>query len=132
MSNDREQESRGQEPQGAEAAEATPGAADTASAAAPEPEAASAAATAPESKAAAPSREEVERFAASIPPRRPDGSEWPEIAGMKPGDPYYGVMLEQVEWEQRKKRRYSLVLAVQIAFIVAVIGIIIYFIVTAS
>lgn len=101
--------------------------------AAPAAKAASAPDAAPgtASKAAAPTREEVESFAASVPPRRPDGSEWPEIAGMKPGDPYYGVMLEQMEWEQRKKKRYALVLAIQVVFIVAVIGIIVYFAVNA-
>lgn len=68
---------------------------------------------------------------ASIPPTREDGSPWPEVNGKKPGDPYYGVMLEQMEWEQRRRRRYSLVLAVQLAFLVAVIATIIYFAVTA-
>ena len=66
-----------------------------------------------------------------IPPTREDGSPWPEVDGKKPGDPYYGVMLEQMEWGQRKRRRYSFVLAIQIAFFVAVAGIIIYFAVTS-
>lgn len=118
MSKDREQKPQGAKPREEKPASVTGGAAPATDNAAP-------------ATSSAPTREEVANFAASVPPRRPDGSEWPEIAGMKPGDPYYGVMLEQMEWEERKKKRYSLVLAVQIAFIVAVIGIIVYFVVTS-
>ena len=118
MSKDREQKPQGAKPREEKPASVTGGAAPATDDAAP-------------ATSSAPTREEVANFAASVPPRRPDGSEWPEIAGMKPGDPYYGVMLEQMEWEERKKKRYSLVLAVQIAFIVAVIGIIVYFVVTS-
>ncbi len=69
--------------------------------------------------------------AGSIPPTREDGSPWPVVNGKKPGDPYYGVELEQMEWAARRQRRYSFVLAIQIAFLVAVVGIIIYYIATA-
>ncbi len=69
--------------------------------------------------------------ACAVPPRREDGSEWPEVDGMKPGDPGYGIMLEQLEWEQRRQRRYSVVLALQIAFIIVLVGVVVYFAVTA-
>ena len=89
------------------------------------------AAAAPAANASAEKNTGMADGAAQIPPRREDGSEWPEVGGMKPGDPGYGIMLEQLEWEQRKQRRYSVVLAAQIAFIVVVVGVIVYFIVTA-
>ena len=63
-------------------------------------------------------------------PYSKDGS-WKELNGLNPEDPGYGIMLEELEWQRRRQRRYSLVLAFEIFFAVLIFGIIIYFIVTS-
>ncbi len=64
-------------------------------------------------------------------PYSEDGT-WEEINGLNPDDPGYGIMLEELEWQRRRQRRYSLVLGFEVFFAVLIIGIIIYFIITSN
>ncbi len=64
-------------------------------------------------------------------PYSKDGK-WEEINGLNPSDPGYGIMLEELEWQRRRQRRYTYVLAFEIFFAVIIIATIIYFIITSN